>query len=373
MQDFQTRQLAAIIVIAVIVGCIPALQPLLLGGLLAEGRLSAPQLGQAASLESLGMAIAVTAAGAFFPVHRLRPIVASAAIGAVIANGLTYGGAGSTILVARFVSGACSGVLLWLLLGMLARAGNATRLFAIYVTLSATGSFVLATALAASGASSALGYGMIAALDAVILLLTLAVPRSYSTLANAKGIVAPTGMGLAGLLVAALNLGGVMAIWVYLVPLAGDLGYHPGTAKAAVSTAIGAQVVAGLLATLLGARVPAWAAISAGAGASVIAPVLFVLGTHDVLLYVVSAVISFCWMFTPPFHLPLVLGLDPSRRSAIFIGSAQLGGMFTGSALASLVVRGGHFTNALIVAGALNVACCCAILLLRMSGRLTAR
>jgi MFS transporter, DHA1 family, inner membrane transport protein len=370
MDDFTRRQISTIVAIAVIVGCIPALQPLLLGGLLEEGRLTAAQMGEAASLESLGMAISVTLAGALFPVSRLRPILAAAAIGAIGANAATYLGAPAIILAARFLAGFCSGVVLWLLVGMLARAANSTRLFAIYVTLSAAGSFALATLLSASGASSSVGYATIAALDGVILLLTPLVPRAYAVLPGSSRIVAPSGTGLIGLLVSALNLAGVMAVWVYLIPLAHQLGYDDRHARAAVSAAIGAQVLAGIAATVLGSRLPGWAAILGGVAASLVAQLLLGIGVHDVALYLSSAIISFFWMFTPPFHLPLILALDRSRRSAMFIGSAQLGGMFAGSALAAALVKSGDYANALYGGIALNLACCVVLVILKLSGLL---
>jgi MFS transporter, DHA1 family, inner membrane transport protein len=127
-------------------------------------------------------------------------------------------------------------------------------------------------------------------------------------------------------------------------------------------------VLAGLAATVLGSRLPGWIAILGGVAASLVAQLLLGTGSHDLALYLSSAVISFFWMFTPPFHLPLILALDRSRRSAMFIGSAQLGGMFAGSALAAALVKGGDYANALYGGIALNIACCVVLIALRLSG-----
>lgn len=73
-QSFTSTETSIVISMGVISGCIAALQPILLGGLLEEGQLNVVQVGRAATAEALGMAVATTIAAALLKPVRLRLI-----------------------------------------------------------------------------------------------------------------------------------------------------------------------------------------------------------------------------------------------------------------------------------------------------------
>jgi MFS family permease len=154
-----------------------------------------------------------------------------------------------------------------------------------------------------------------------------------------------------------LIFAGTLGIWVYLPSFA--LQQHqPGwVIGVAVSFALAMQVVGGLTAALVThlpirrTLIMSWSAciVLIMAWLTVPAPWLFVL---------YSGVFGFCWMFFTPFQSSLLVQLDPSRRSLLFLPTADALGAGAGPALVSLAivgkdVRGAFFVGALLFAGGL--------------------
>jgi MFS transporter, DHA1 family, inner membrane transport protein len=290
----------------------------------------------------------------------LRPLSIAALVVMVVANALTASSSGNAVLLLRALNGAASGVILWVLVGMLTRASDGARLFAIYVTAQA----ILATAL--SWAMSLLvlpqfgiagGYWLIAALSLLLLVpAALFLPHAYVPLAAGR-ILLPTALGLAGLISILCFLAGILALWVYFVPLAGELGHDSKTASLIVSSAIAVQIIGGLCAIWAAGR---WSGTSitimSGLGAAAAIAVLLLFGAQFAMLVLATCLISFFWMFAPPSHLPFLLGIDPGGRSAAFISVAQLGGLSVGPLIASLAVPAGGAAGAAWVALVLLLA-----------------
>lgn len=354
LPGFSQAEISVVVSIGIIAGVIPALQPILLGGLLEAGQLTAEQIGRAGMVEGLGMLLGSFLATLFLPPRFLRPLSLLALAFMFVANGSTASASGNTVLLLRAMNGVASGVILWVLVGMLTRASDGARLFAIYVTAQA----ILATAL--SWAMSLLilphfgiagGYWLIAGLALLLLIpAALFLPRSYVPLAAGR-IVLPTAPGLAGLVAILCFLAGILALWVYFVPLAAGLGYDSKTAGLIVSSAIAVQIVGGLCAIWAAGR---WSGASitimSALGCALAVCALMFFGTNTVLLILAASLISFFWMFAPPSHLPFLLRLDPGGKSAAFISVAQIGGLSLGPLIASFAVTGSDPSGAAWVA-----------------------
>jgi MFS transporter, DHA1 family, inner membrane transport protein len=357
---FSQKETGAVVSIGIVAGVIPALQPILLGGLNQAGQLTSAEIGRAGMVEGLGMLLGSFLATLLLAPRMLRPLSIAALVVMVVANALTASSSGNAVLLLRALNGAASGVILWVLVGMLTRASDGARLFAIYVTAQA----ILATAL--SWAMSLLvlpqfgiagGYWLIAALSLLLLVpATLFLPRSYVPLAAGR-ILLPTALGLAGLISILCFLAGILALWVYFVPLAGELGHDSKTAGLIVSSAIAVQIIGGLCAIWAAGR---WSGpsitIMSGLGAAAAIAVLLLFGAQFAMLVLTTCLISFFWMFAPPSHLPFLLGIDPGGRSAAFISVAQLGGLSVGPLIASLAVPAGGAAGAAWVALVLLLA-----------------
>jgi MFS transporter, DHA1 family, inner membrane transport protein len=359
-KGFLQSETAAVVSIGIIAGVIPALQPILLGGLLEAGQLTSEQIGRAGMVEGLGMLLGSFLATLFLPPRSLRPLSMLALAVMVAANGLTASASGNAVLLLRALNGCASGVILWVLVGMLTRAMAGARLFAIYVTAQAVFATVLSWGMSLyvlPHFGIAGGYWLIAGLALILMLpAAFALPRFYVPLAAGR-ILLPTALGLAGLAAILCFLAGILALWVYFVPLAAGLGHDSKTAGLIVSSAIAVQIVGGLCAIWAAGR---WSGASitilSALGCALAIVALLFLGTSFALLVLAASMISFFWMFAPPSHLPFLLRLDPGGQSAAFISVAQIGGLSVGPLIASFAVTGSDPTGAAWVALALLLA-----------------
>lgn len=305
-----------IVALGVGAGCISGLQPLLLGLLSKADKLDVAAIGVAATAEAAGMAISVTFAALRLPLHGLRKW-ALLAIGAMaLANGGTMIASGIAIAALRFMGGLGAGVLLWILVGMLARASAPARLFAIYVTLQSVLGLCLSQAVSAAIAPhfGHMGaYGLLLGLNAVMLLAVPAMTDSF-------GDGAQVSPGLPGfravtvLLAMGAFLAGIMGLWVYLLPLLEAGGVEPATAARAVSVGLAAQIAGGLAAASLGARLDARMAWAGGCVAGLGAIMLLNSGGSAELAFAGAMLFGFVWIFVPPFQMPV----DAGRHRAAF-------------------------------------------------------
>jgi fucose permease len=154
----------------------------------------------------------------------------------------------------------------------------------------------------------------------------------------------------------------IVAIWVYLEPLAAQVGLDTQRAHDAVAAALAMQVLGGLAATLLGERLKA-SHVLVGAGLANLA-LLAALSNHPggAMFIGLVAVFGFLWLFVLPFHTVLLIAIDPSRRAAMQLGAAQLLGSSAGPLAASLLVGDTDAGGAMKLAAACLVAALALIL-----------
>lgn len=342
----------ALLAIGVVSGIIPALQGVLLPQLVKEGRLTIAELGQVAMAEAAATLLAISVANACFKFAHLRHVVIAAALIGIAVDLATAHLTGHMILVLRFIHGLCAGIVLWVWVGFLTRSDNPGRWVAIYVTVQATTLLLLSswfstTLLPASGAGG--GFGVVAGLYGLVGTLAVFVPDRYPSLQEGGGSVMPTAKGMIGLFVVFTQLAAILAMWVYLKSYGSQVGLSDVTTGTAISIALGSQIVAGLLATLMAGRVgPAPVMLCVAIGSVGALAALIVAPTPPIFI-VATIMFAFFWMLGPPFHMPYLIGIDPSRRSAIHVTTAQLLGVAVGPAFASLALTGGNVTGALIV------------------------
>jgi DHA1 family inner membrane transport protein len=359
--SFTRSQVSAAVAIAVVASCVPALQPILLGKLLAVGRIDAATLGYAATAEGLGMAIATAIASAVLPPRRLRLIGTFAILAVLAANATTAVVPGAWIIAARCLSGLGNGVLLWLLVGMLARSAAPTRLFAIYITANASLVFLLTLLLGSSLLNSlgvTGGYVALIGLYLPLLLVVHLIPGGYTDLGGgeAAGGSIPW-LGLAALAAVVLYLAGVMGFWIYSVPLGNQVGISTPSMQSMLSAATGVQIVAGFLAVALAARISGLQAVTITSATGIVALLAMTMSGSASVWLPCLLVFSFCWMFGPPFHIAFLNTADPSRRSAMYVGTAQLVGYAVGPLLSSAVVSSSDYAPAQTV----SIACFAAV------------
>jgi hypothetical protein len=356
-------QLSVILLIGVCGVMIAGLQPLLLGTLAQEGRISAAQLGHAATAELLLMGAASAYAGARWQAERLRAIGVISALALAALNIATVWASGETVTLVRALAGVPSGILIWITIAMITRSPTPERWSGIYLTIQTLAQFVLAAALAAwvisrTGANG--GFVALALLCVISALAALVLPNRFAPLvADNSSSNMPNGRGLVALAAPFLWMAFIVGVWVYAEPLSRQSGHPPTVAGVAVSVSLACQVLGGATATLLAGRLRWFPTLLFCALLNVGCLLAFAALPSESLYLLTSGVFGFLWLFSLPFMVPMVIAADPTRRAAVLVGGAELAGGSLGPLLASFVVSDVDVRGALgfgAVALALTVA-----------------
>jgi hypothetical protein len=348
-----------ILYIGVVALLIAGLQPLVLGGLSQAGRLSASGIGLAATAELLALGLASGLAAAMLKPAELRAKLALACVGHALCNLASLWVADGGLIALRGVAGLFAGVMLWSTVAMISRAARPERQAGIFVTAQTLAQLLLAAALprmvmAAWGVDGALA--TLAAISLTAAGAALWGPRAFAALPKPQvGNGRLSALAWAGLAAVFLYMAFIVAIWVYLEPLAATVGLTAAQAHDAVAAALAMQVLGGLAATVTGARLKA-GQVLIGAGVINLGLVTALSAHPGGPLFIgLVAAFGFLWLFVLPFQTVLLIAIDPSRRAAMQLGAAQLLGSSAGPLAASLLVGDSD------VGGAMNLARACLV------------
>ncbi len=349
-------QFTAVMFVGVTGIMIAGLQPLLLGALEHEGRLSAAQLGQAATAELLTMGLAAFVAGATLKPKYLKLI---AIVSSLVLAGIdlaTPSMQGDKITLLRGAAGVPSGILIWVTTALIARSPTPERWSGVYLTVQTLAQFILATALSATlmqtYGSDGGWYGL-TAFCVLTAAVALFMPGEYAPLPKTVGDSSlPGARGWIALLSAFLYSAFTIGVWVYAEPLSKQAGHAPGVTGMAVSVSLACQVAGGAAATVLAGRVNwLWTTLIAAAlSVGVIIGLASLPG--PTMFLVLSGAFGFLWLFVLPFLVPMVIEADPTRRAAVLIGGAQVLGASFGPFCASLLVTDTDSRGAIWFGGA---------------------
>jgi hypothetical protein len=331
-------QLGVILLVGVCGVMIAGLQPLLLGTLAQEGRITAAQLGHAATAELLLMGAASAYAGARWKAEHLRAIGVVSSLVLAVLNIATLWASGETVTLIRALAGVPSGVLIWITIAMIARSPTPERWSGIYLTIQTLAQFVLAAAITAwviSRAGANGGFVAMAVLCVISAVAALALPNRFAPLvADGNASNMPNAPGF----VTFLWMAFIVGVWVYAEPLSRQSGHAPTVAGVAVSLSLAFQVLGGATATVLAGRLR-WFPVVLFCALIYVACLLAYAALPSAFVYLVtSSVFGFLWMFSLPFFVPMVIAADPTRRAALLVGGAELAGGSLGPLFASFVV-----------------------------------
>ncbi len=338
--------------------------PLLLGGLEASHRLSAVQLGQAGTAELLMMGVGAALAGPVLGSNHLRLVAVVCGVAMAVLNLATTRVSGDALTLVRAAIGIPSGVLIWLVTGMIVRSPRPERGQGIYMTVQTLAQLVMVAGITAFvlvpfGVDG--GFQCLAALGVATALAALAIPARHAPLAMAAdgdtSALRSSPRGWTALVAVLLFQAFILAMWIYVEPLSRQSGHAPAIAGTAISLSLAAQVAGGTVATLIAGRV-AWVWALLGSVAAMIAMLgVFAALPMAPLFLAASAVFGFFWIFATPWFTPLLIEADPSRRAAMLGPGASLLGCSIGPFLASLVVVDGDVRGSIAMAGALALGC----------------
>lgn len=340
--------------LGIVCGIAPVIQGMLLPRLVDEGRLSLVQIGQTATAEGIGMMIGASLTSAFLKPVNLRAFTIFAAAIAVTANGATMLLlSGEAIMVARFVNGLSSGVMLWIFVAALTRMARPARQIAIHITAQAAITlalgYVLSTFLLSLIGSSA-GYGLLVLAALCLIPLAFFIPSSLPSLPMGDKRLPPP-IGFVGLFAVALHLAGILAIWVYAIPLGVNAGLSNEAAATAFSWALASQVIAGVIIMALAHRCNPIAMLMITIAAKLVGIGLVAMG-HPALFTTGLIAIASLWIVMTPFQLPYLIQVDPSRRAAVQSITAQLLGVSMGPMMASTALSASGNLNSILALGA---------------------
>jgi hypothetical protein len=352
---FTPTEAGAAILLGLLALLISGLMGLLLGALSQEGRLSAPGIGLTAMLEALSTGLVTGAAGIVLKPVRLRTIAAIAAVALVVLDLATTRASGGSVMIVRALAGLPEGILLWISIGFISRTATPERWAAILFTGMGLTQLAVATGLSAwvlPGFGANGGYVTVAVAAALAIPVAVYLPRTLGSVVEGGGETSGSPpfrgwVALAGTLCMAASL---MAVSVYVIPLAVQAGLSVAVGRTAISVALACQMAGGALATVLAGRVryitvfwicaavflATWSAYAAHAPAW--------------LFVAMSGLSGLAAFIAGPFLVPMTVEADPSRRAAMQSGAVQLLAGAFGPLLASFAVTDKNVHGALVLA-----------------------
>lgn len=346
--SFSTRDVAAILAVGIVGVLIPGLQPQLLGALAAEGRLSISAIGALAAVELMAMGVAAAGAGFVLSASRLRAVAGGALLVAAAADVATPILAPSALFAARVIAGLAEGMLVWIAIGFIVRTGHPGRWSGVYLMTQTLAQFAIASVLGSIGAGSHTGFGILGAVTLAGLLAIPFLPAAYSPLEDRPGAGSGTSLrGMASLAGVLFYLAFIVAVWVYIEPLAATRGVPEPLLHLIAPLSLAMQVAGAGAATMLAGRLPPRGTLIGVAIGNL--ALLAVMGAPPsaAAFLGASALFGFLWLFAMPFQVPLVIAADPTRKAAILIGGAQLAGSSLGPLAAGTLAGGSNLTPVL--------------------------
>ncbi len=356
---FTPVEASATITVGVISLILAGVQALLLGAMVDEHRLTAPDIGLSAMLEALSMGATTAIVGVLMPPKRLRLICIVSAVALAVCDFATSRASGTGVLVIRAIAGLPEGMLFWITIAMIARTLTPERWAGVFITMitlaqfagsSVTGAFILPR----YGASG--GFIFMASTCLLAVPVGLFLPREYGPLPDAGAASFPLPFRGWVALAAILSLtaaGG--AVGIYLVPLAHQAGHGLSTASLANSLSLAAQVAGGALAVAVAGRVKYFPVLVFGGAVNMAVFLVYGFQSPAFLFVAATTLLGFVGVFTNPFFVPMTIDADPSRRTAVQNGAAQILGGALGPLLASRVVSDANVRGSLLLGGALVV------------------
>jgi hypothetical protein len=353
--------LSANLLIGTIGMLICGVQPVLLGALVAEHRLSAAGLGWATTAEFLTLGIGIIVAGAVLKPRRLRLLAAIAALVTGLADLAMLYQSGNSILINRAISGGGEAILVWITGCMVARAPTPARWAGIFLTLQGLSQLAFAalmplTLMVTYGANG--GFIGMAATAALAFVGALGLPSRMADLpqADKPRIVVlaslPSVMVLTSVfLIAAFSIG----LFVYLAPLSLQAKLSSTQMGLIVSIVLGSSILGSAVAALV-PKLPYYPIFIACLVANAIVLAMLWVLPGFVMFCVAAAIFGFMWLFFLPYQLPMAVEVDPTRQIAVVLGGAQLLGGGAGPFLCSFFVTDSDARGALVVVGLCFVA-----------------
>jgi hypothetical protein len=288
---------------------------------------------------------------------RLRAIGVVAAIALTAIDLASLKASGVGVFVVRGMAGIPEGLLLWICIGMIARTVTPERWAGVLLTALTLAQFIASTLCAvlivprfhANG-----GFAFVAVVSLLAAPISLLIPDRYADLPAAGGASFPLPARGWVALAAMLLIGAASgAVGIYIVPLAHQAGLSSETGGVANSVSLAAQVAGGAVAIAIAGRARYFHIFVAGTIAFLITWAVYGFTEPSWLFVAVSGLYGFMLLLIGPFFVPMAIEADPSRRTAVQVGAAQILGGALGPLLAILSVSDANVRGVLFLGGGL--------------------
>ncbi|WP_223508329.1 MULTISPECIES: SDR family NAD(P)-dependent oxidoreductase [unclassified Pseudomonas] len=369
------KNLSAALALGSIAVLMVGLQPLLLGELLAQNRLSLEGVGLVAMGEILSLGLGVVLGDLLRSVFSLRLITIVAILAASGMDLITANTTGDGALaLTRALAGLAEGLLLWGTVNLIVQGPAPDRVAGVFMVVQTLGQALVAAVLAywilPIQSASSYGFVFLGVLTAASLVLVRWQPVRLANQQEKRTDDAGFGWGLNHLLLlglAFMQLSAIGGLWAYLEPLSKYVGLDAQSAQLLISGTLLMQVLGGCVAIVLVRRVSDF---------SLLAVAAFLLGGIALSMYFsadmgVSVFLVLCgafglvWLMLTPFQVRIALQIDPSGRIAALVPGMQLLGCAFGPFIASQWVAGEDVEYVLLVSAVFSLIALTLVGLLR--------
>ncbi|MGA3204676.1 MAG: MFS transporter [Bryobacteraceae bacterium] len=326
---------------------VTGIQPVLLGALAEEGRLSEAMLGRVAWVEVLALALASAIGPRLLRFGSARGTIAAACLALALANAVVYVSHDTqALIVSRVIAGLMEGLLLATTNIAITRGVHPERLSALFLMVSAipqvAASYLLpAVVMPRFGADSGFGILFVLAVAGIGVAFLLGREVQDAPPPKAAGGVWTPAV-LIGLLGVVLQNAGNGAGWEYQARVGENLHFS--------GHVVGSAIAADLVFQIIGTFAVAWIAwrlpfrvvllLSCVIQSAILVAMSRV---HAPFAYIsVCAIFGMMWLGVNPFQVSLLVDLDKTRQAALLLASLQLVGFGTGPLICSFFVRPGN-------------------------------
>lgn len=370
------RRGALPLVAALTLGCVALLmlgvQPMVLGALLSEHRLSVHELTAAATVEMLALGIVSGAMAGLLQHRRLRLFGLLAGLLLAAANLGCLASSGWALVGYRGLAGAAGGVLVWVAIGLITRSPAALRLSAIFLGAQSLSQAALAALIPVFAPRLGANAGLIAlgALAALSLPLVLAIPGDLPDLPKPPPGGGPLSFaGASGLLSTFLLMGGITGFWVFVDQLGQMDHVAPAVASLSIAASLATQVAGAIFIGAVGPKLPAAPSLVVVSLAFLLSVVLIGLVPNTTVFVAAILLFGFLWTTSLPLFFPLLVAVDPTRRAAMLLSGAQLLGGSAGPIVTGLFATETNVRPVPVVSAGLFLATIVAVGLSRAARR----
>ncbi len=352
-------------VACLLAGCIGlivfGIQPLLFGALVRQGTITDPWVGSLVATETLTMALGSVAGLSLLRRNDATRIGTFAALAMAAINLASLAGSGpQSLLLLRALAGLAEGMLVTLALARIGRDQNPERRSAQFLAMQTTTQAVAAVFLpdlTFRGSQAAGGFLLLAVLGVLATACARLAPRDIGDMSE-FGPRRPIGPASWLTLVATgLYMGALVCGWSFAGLALSTRGIGVDVQGYMMAASLLAQLPGVALAAYLSPRAPAipliggsWLAISC------ILQVLMATHGGPPLLWASMLGYGLIWLFPLPFITRLLIRIDPSRQSSLYVSASLLIGSAAIPLLGALATSRGGADAALGLASMVAVS-----------------